>query len=89
MARRDASGYISEDEDSGTLVMEPRDASGHILQDGDSVTLAKDLKVKGMPKVLKRGETLKNIKVESDTSIECKIGKSTISVIAAFVKKKK
>ena len=65
-----------------------KDSNGNELNSGDSVKTIKDLKVKGMSKTLKRGETIKNIKVvSSETEVECRIGKSTIVLKTAFLKK--
>lgn len=68
--------------------MNAKDSNGNPLNSGDSVKTIKDLKVKGMSKTLKRGETIKNIRViSSETEVECKIGKSTIVLKTAFLKK--
>jgi len=65
-----------------------KDTNGNELTSGDSVKTIKDLKVKGMPKTLKRGETIKNIRViSSETEVECRIGKSTIVLKTQFLKK--
>ena len=49
-----------------------RDSNGNLLSDGDSVTLIKDLKVKGTSETLKRGTTVKNIRLTDDIGeIEC------------------
>jgi protein PhnA len=49
-----------------------RDSNGNVLSDGDSVTLIKDLKVKGTSETLKRGTTVKNIRLTDDIGeIEC------------------
>lgn len=67
---------------------ETKDSNGNVLQDGDSVHLTKDLKVKGMPKTLKRGEAIRNIKLTDDPNhVECRIGKSTIVLKTEFLKK--
>ena len=43
-----------------------------MLKDGDSVTLIKDLKVKGANTTLKRGTTIKNIRLTFNAQeIEC------------------
>lgn len=68
--------------------METRDSNGNILENGDSVITTKDLKVKGMPKTLKRGETIKGVKLTSNNKeVECRIGKSTIVLKTEFLKK--
>lgn len=55
--------------------METRDSNGTILADGDSVTLIKDLKVKGTSTTLKRGTTVKGIRLTVDPDeIDCKAG---------------
>jgi len=65
-----------------------KDSNGNELKEGDSVTLTKDLNVKGSSLNLKRGHKIKNIRLtdESD-AIECRIGKSTIVLKTAFIKK--
>lgn len=70
--------------------METKDSNGTPLVDGDAVHLIKDLKVKGMPLALKRGEVIKNIKLTDDAEeVECRIGKSTIVLKTCFLKKRK
>jgi protein PhnA len=65
-----------------------KDSNGNELKSGDSVKTVKDLKVKGMSKTLKRGETIKNIRVvSSETEVECRIGKSTLVLKTQFLKK--
>jgi protein PhnA len=53
--------------------LEPtKDSNGTILKDGDTVTLIKDLKVKGANTTLKRGTTIRNIRLSFNTDeIEC------------------
>lgn len=49
-----------------------KDSNGNVLQDGDSVTVIKDLPVKGTSVTLKRGTTIKNIRLSDDPDhIEC------------------
>ncbi len=68
--------------------METNDCNGAALNDGDSVKLAKDLKIKGMSKTLKRGETIKNIRLTGNPEeIECRLGKSQIVLKTCFLKK--
>lgn len=68
--------------------METRDSNGNILADGDTVMTVKDLKVKGMPKTLKRGEAIKGIRLTSNANeVECRIGKSTVVLKTEFLKK--
>ncbi len=66
-----------------------KDANGAELKDGDSVTLIKDLKVKGSSLVLKRGTSIKNIRLTDDPSeIECRAEKIKDLVLRTeFVKK--
>lgn len=66
-----------------------KDSNGNVLESGDSIMLIKDLKVGGSSMVLKRGEVMKNIKVnEDEDGVECRIGKSTIVLKPEFLKKK-
>ncbi|MFK8056253.1 MAG: PhnA domain-containing protein [Saprospiraceae bacterium] len=68
--------------------METKDSNGNILEDGDSVHVTKDLKVKGMAKVLKRGTPIRNIRtIGSVNEVEVRIGKSTIVLKTQFLKK--
>ena len=49
-----------------------KDSNGNRLSEGDSVTLIKDLPVKGANVTLKRGTTIKNIRLTYDAGeIEC------------------
>lgn len=68
--------------------METKDSNGNILADGDSVTLTKDLKVKGSSLVLKRGKTVKNIKLTEDPAeVDCRVDGSSIVLRTEFLKK--
>jgi len=68
--------------------METKDSNGNILKDGDSVTLTKDLKVKGSSIVLKRGKTVKNIKLTEDPAeVDCRVNGSSIVLRTEFLKK--
>lgn len=69
--------------------MEVRDSNGNILSDGDSVTVIKDLKVKGTSATIKRGTTIKNIRLTSDIEeIECNAEKVKGLVLkTCFLKK--
>ena len=68
--------------------METKDSNGTILSNGDSVTLIKDLKVKGSSIVLKRGKTVKNIKLTDDEAeVDCRVDGSSIVLRAEFLKK--
>lgn len=66
-----------------------KDAHGTELNNGDSVSVIKDLKVKGASATIKRGTTVKNIKLTSkDTEIEAKIDKmGTLVLKTEFLKK--
>lgn len=69
--------------------METRDSNGNILADGDSVTVIKDLKVKGTSVTLKRGTSIKNIRLTPDPEeIECNAEKVKGLVLkTCFLKK--
>lgn len=69
--------------------MEVRDSNGNILSDGDSVMVIKDLKVKGTPVTLKRGTSIKNIRLTGDAEeIECNAEKVKGLVLkTCFLKK--
>lgn len=68
--------------------MEVKDTNGNLLNDGDSVTIIKDLKVKGSSLNLKRGTTVKNIRLTSKAEeVDCRIGKQSIVLKACFLKK--
>ena len=75
---------ISEEEGEGEDTVP--DADGKPLKTGDSVKTIKDLDVKGMPKIIKRGETVKKIKVVNG-GVECKFGSKTVILKASFLKK--
>ena len=77
---------VNEEDDEGIKAI---DANGNQLVDGDTVTLIKDLKVKGVPKDLKQGTRVKNIRiVEGDHNIDCKIdGFGAMKLKSEFVKK--
>lgn len=66
-----------------------KDSNGNILQSGDSVVIIKDLPVKGMPKSIKAGTKVKNIRlVEGDHNIDCKVdGFGAMALKSEFVKK--
>ena len=68
--------------------MDVKDSNGTILGDGDSVKTIKDLKVKGTSSTLKRGTTIKRIRLTANEGeVECRIGKSTIVLKTEFLKK--
>ncbi len=65
------------------------DSNGTRLNDGDSVMPIKDLKVKGTSVTLKRGTTIKNIRLTGDEdAVECRVGKKTFVLKTSFLKKK-
>lgn len=66
-----------------------KDTNGVELNTGDSVSVIKDLKVKGASTTLKRGTTIKNIRLTGkDTEIEAKVDKfGTIVLKTEFLKK--
>ena len=65
------------------------DANGNELQNGDSVVVIKDLPVKGMPRPIKSGTKVKNIRLtDGDHNIDCKIdGFGAMALKSEFVKK--
>jgi len=65
------------------------DANGNELVNGDSVIVIKDLPVKGMPKPVKAGTKVKNIRLtEGDHNISCKIdGFGAMGLKSDFVRK--
>ena len=68
--------------------METKDSVGNVLNDGDTVITTKTLDVKGMSKILKRGDKIKNIRLIGDPqNIECRIGKSQLVIKTQFIKK--
>jgi protein PhnA len=68
--------------------METKDSNGTSLNDGDTVTVIKDLKVKGSSMVIKRGKTVKNIKLTEDPSeVDCRVDGTSIVLRAEFLKK--
>ncbi|EPM8373024.1 alkylphosphonate utilization protein [Campylobacter upsaliensis] len=66
-----------------------KDSNGTELNAGDSVSVIKDLKVKGASTTLKRGTTIKNIKLTNkDSKIEAKVDKfGTLVLKTEFLKK--
>ena len=69
--------------------MESKDANGNSLNDGDTVVLIKDLKVKGTSVTIKRGTSIKNIRLTSNPrEIDCNFKKVKGLVLKTeFVKK--
>lgn len=73
-------------EDSPLKVL---DSNGNELQNGDSVIVIKDLPVKGMPRPVKAGTKVKNIRLtDGDHNIDCKIeGFGAMGLKSEFVRK--
>ncbi|MHA8051404.1 alkylphosphonate utilization protein [Aquirufa sp. ROCK-SH2] len=68
--------------------MEVKDSNGNLLNEGDSVTVIKDLKVKGSSGVIKRGTTVRNIRLTDDEDeIEGKVEKTMMVLKTCFLKK--
>ncbi len=64
------------------------DSNGNILNAGDSVTLIKDLDVKGANFTAKRGTTVKNISLTSNSEqIEGRVNDVRIVLLTCFLKK--
>jgi len=65
------------------------DSNGNELHTGDSVIVIKDLPVKGMPRPVKSGTKVKNIRLsEGDHNIDCKIeGFGSMGLKSEFVRK--
>lgn len=78
---------VAEVETEDGLVV--KDANGNVLQDGDSVIVLKDLPVKGMPRPVKAGTKVKNIRLtDGDHNIDCKIeGFGAMGLKSEFVRK--
>ncbi|NKZ28045.1 zinc ribbon domain-containing protein YjdM [Vagococcus lutrae] len=69
-----------------------KDANGNPLADGDSVTIVKDLKVKGSSQALKKGTTIKNIRLLEEAvnghNVDCKVpGFGAMQLKSEFLKK--
>lgn len=70
-----------------------KDANGNVLKDGDDVVVIKDLPVKGMPKPVKAGTKVKNIRLVDGSGnaghdIDCKIdGFGAMGLKSIFVRK--
>jgi len=68
--------------------MDVKDSNGNLLNEGDSVTVIKDLKVKGSSSVIKRGTTVKNIRLTgNEREIEGKVEKTVMVLKTEFLKK--
>jgi protein PhnA len=75
---------------AAAATVEVRDAVGNILADGDSVVLTKDLKVKGANQTLRRGTTIRSIRLTGDPQeIDCRYeGIKGLVLRAEFVRKR-
>ena len=64
-----------------------KDANNNELKNGDTVKLIKDLKLKGTSTTLKRGTTVKNIRLtDNENEIDCRVNKMSIVLKTEFVK---
>ena len=65
------------------------DVNGNELHNGDSVIVIKDLPVKGMPRPVKAGTKVKNIRItDGDHNIDCKIeGFGAMGLKSEYVRK--
>jgi protein PhnA len=83
--------YLDEEEQSWADYEEEvlKDSNGTILKEGDSVTVIKDLDVKGAGKTIKRGTTIKNIRMcDVAGHISCRVdGIGSVYLKAEFLKK--
>jgi protein PhnA len=70
-------------------VIKVLDSNGNELHTGDSVIVIKDLPVKGMPRPVKAGTKVKNIRLtDGDHNIDCKIeGFGAMGLKSEFVRK--
>ena len=65
-----------------------KDSNGNILADGDTVVLIKDLKVRGTSTTLKKGTTVKKIRLTDDNEeVDCKVNGTSIVLRTEFLKK--
>lgn len=66
-----------------------KDSNGVELQAGDTVSVIKDLKIKGASSTIKRGTSIKNIRLTSkDDEIEARVDKCGVVVLkTCFLKK--
>ncbi|NPA55159.1 MAG: PhnA protein [Epsilonproteobacteria bacterium] len=83
--------YLEDDEKTWAEYEEEvlKDSNGNILQDGDNVTVIKDLEVKGANKTIKRGTTVKNIRMcDTPGHVSCKVdGIGSVYLKVEFLKK--
>jgi protein PhnA len=76
------------DEESGSQSATPIDSNGTPLAEGDTVTVIKELDVKGANFSVKRGTTVRNIRLGDDpTHVEGKVNGSSIFLKTCFLKK--
>ena len=75
---------VSSNDESKVL-----DSNGNLLENGDTVIVIKDLPVKGMPKPIKAGTKVKNIRLtDGDHNIDCKVdGFGSMALKSEFVRK--
>jgi protein PhnA len=68
--------------------MEVKDTNGNILVEGDTVIVIKDLKVRGTSMTLKKGTTIKKIRLTDDEGeVDCKVNGTSIVLKTEFLKK--
>ena len=79
----------AEPEATGDAALKVLDSNGNELQNGDSVIVIKDLPVKGMPRPIKAGTKVKNIRLtDGDHNIDCKVeGFGSMGLKSEFVRK--
>ena len=85
-------GHEFKEEDTVEEKVVVKDSNGNPIETGDTVTVIKDLKVKGSSTAIKKGTTVKNIRVLEDPvnghDIDCKIdGFGAMQLKSEFVKK--
>lgn len=69
--------------------MEVKDSNGNILKDGDTVITTKTLKVKGSQTTLKRGTSIKGIRLTGNQEeVDCRVNGQNIVLRTEFLKKK-
>ncbi|MES2387499.1 MAG: zinc ribbon domain-containing protein YjdM [Bacteroidota bacterium] len=65
-----------------------KDSNGNVLKDGDTVVLIKDLKVKGTTMTIKKGTTVKKIRLTEDADeVDCRVNGTAIVLRTEFLKK--
>jgi protein PhnA len=66
-----------------------KDSNGNQLHDGNTVTIIKSLKIKGGGTTIKRGTTVKKIRLtDNDEEVDCKIDGMSIVLWTEILKKK-